>query len=66
MSEMADKLSEISLTVNFQNNRLLRINDQLIKSWVRTCLPFEYGPGWKAFLTMLSGEISLIKRFVLG
>jgi hypothetical protein len=32
MSEMADKLSEISLTVNFQNNRLLRINDQLIKS----------------------------------
>ncbi|WP_436697161.1 hypothetical protein, partial [Lactiplantibacillus pentosus] len=29
-------------------------------------MPFEYHPGWKAFWARPSGEISLIKRFVLG
>ncbi|KZU44880.1 hypothetical protein Nizo2766_1138 [Lactiplantibacillus plantarum] len=33
---------------------------------VHPCQPFEYCPDWKAFRPMLSGEISLSKRLVLG
>ncbi len=32
MSEMAEKLSETCLAVDFQHNRLLKLNDQPIKS----------------------------------
>ena len=41
-------------------------NDKSNKMLVRKCLPFEYHPGWKVFLTMLSDEIPLSKRCVLG
>lgn len=38
---LIQQLSETSLTVNYQNNCFLNINDYSIKSWVHTCLPFE-------------------------
>ena len=62
----AEQSLETIRIVECQNDCLLRTNDHAIKSWIRTCLPFEYHPGWKVFLTMLSGEISLGKRFMLG
>ena len=55
-----------SFTVRCQIAVYLSVNDQLLKGGVRTCPPFEYHPGWKVFLTMLSDEISLSKRLVLG
>ncbi len=31
---------------------IMKSNDQFIKSWVHLRPPFEYHPGWKAFLPM--------------
>ena len=44
----------------------MKNNDEFTKSWVRTCPPFEHYPDWKAFRPMLSGEIPLSKRPLLG
>jgi hypothetical protein len=44
----------------------MKNNDEFTKSWVPHRLPFEYRPDWKAFLPMLSGEIPLSKRLLLG